>query len=259
MALEYNLDHISDKQKKTNIRKALSILEKAFYKKIETVSFFLDPFEQKTILNIAKKNSIDVSFIGGNDNCERKIFVANYYYEPLYAPNYISVLEFESRDISHPDVLGALLNLGIDRNSIGDISILDEKVEFAIEKDIANFVEFNLSKIKNESVKLRAREDATIKLLKPNYEEFTGFVSSLRIDNIVSLIASTSRTKAKEIVKSGFVKVDFQIIEDPSYQIGEDSQISIRKLGRFIFDSIDGFSKKGNYHISYRKVKWFIY
>ncbi len=55
MAFEYNLDHIKDKQKKTNIRKALSILEKAFYKKIETRSFFLDPFEQGVIEEIAKK------------------------------------------------------------------------------------------------------------------------------------------------------------------------------------------------------------
>lgn len=108
MALEYNLDHITDKQKKTNIRKALSILEKAFYKKIETQSFFLDPFEQKTLAEIAKKNSIDICFLGGNPDAERKIFVANYYYEPLYDPNYISVLEFEASDIHHPDVLGAL-------------------------------------------------------------------------------------------------------------------------------------------------------
>lgn len=255
MALEYNLDHISDKQKKTNIRKALSILEKAFYKNIETVSFFLDPFEQKTIAEIAKKNSIDITFLGGNEDCERKIFVANYYYLPLYTPNYISVLEFESEDIGHPDVLGALLHLGVDRNSIGDISILDGKVEFAIEKNLANFLEFNLTKIKNETVKLSLKEDATIDLIKPGYEEYSGFVSSLRIDNIVSLIGSTSRTKAKEIVKSGLVKVDFQIIEDPSFQLGENSNISIRRMGRFIFDTIDGYSKKGNYHISYRKVK----
>lgn len=255
MALEYNLDHIRDKQKKTNIKKALSILEKAFYQKIETISFFLDSFEQKTLEEIANKNSIDITFIGGNNRSERKIFVANYYYLPLYEANYISVLEFDSENISHPDVLGALLHLGIDRNSIGDISILDGKVEFAIEKDIANFVEFNLTKIKNESVKLREKEDASLELVKPSFEEYTGFVSSLRIDNIVSLIGSTSRTKAKEIVKSGFVKVDFQIIEDSSFQISENSNISIRRMGRFIFDSIDGFSKKGNYHISYRKVK----
>lgn len=255
MALEYNLDHISDKQKKTNIRKALSILEKAFYKKIETQSFFLDPFEQKTLAEIAKKNSIDICFLGGNPDAERKIFVANYYYEPLYEPNYISVLEFEASNIHHPDVLGALLSLGIDRNDIGDISILDNKVEFVISTEQASFVEFNITKIKNGSVNIKVKKDSKLDLIKPKYEDYTGFVSSLRIDNLLSLFLSTSRTKAKEIVKYRLVKVDFQIIEDPSYQVDEGCLISVRRFGRFVFDRIDGYSKKGNYHIKYRKVK----
>lgn len=255
MALEYNLDHISDKQKNTNIRKALSILEKAFYKKIETQSFFLDPFEQKTLAEIAKKNSIDICFLGGNPDAERKIFVANYYYEPLYEPNYISVLEFEASNIHHPDVLGALLSLGIDRNDIGDISILDNKVEFVISTDQASFIEFNLTKIKNESVNLKVKEDAHLDLIVPIYDSYNGFVSSLRLDNLLSLFLSTSRTKAKEIVKNRLVKVDFQIIEDPSYQVDEGCLISVRRFGRFVFDRIDGYSKKGNYNINYRKVK----
>ena len=258
MALEYNLDHISDKQKKTNIRKALSILEKAFYKKIETQSFFLDPFEQKTLAEIAKKNSIDICFLGGNPDAERKIFVANYYYEPLYEPNYISVLEFEASNIHHPDVLGALLSLGIDRNDIGDISILDNKVEFVISTEQASFVEFNITKIKNDSVNIKVKKDSKLDLIKPKYEDYTGFVSSLRIDNLISLFLSTSRTKAKEIVKDRLVKVDFQIIEDQSYQVDEGCLISVRRFGRFVFDRIDGYSKKGNYHIKYRKVKWYI-
>lgn len=258
MALEYNLDHITDKQKKTNIRKALSILEKAFYKKIETQSFFLDPFEQKTLAEIAKKNSIDICFLGGNPDAERKNFVANYYYEPLYDPNYISVLEFEASDIHHPDVLGSLLSLGIDRNDIGDISILDNKVEFVISTDQASFIEFNLTKIKNESVNLKFKEDAQLDLIVPSYDSYNGFVSSLRLDNLLSLFLSTSRTKAKEIVKARLVKVDFQIIDDPSYQVDEGCLISVRRFGRFVFDSIDGYSKKGNYHIIYRKVKWYI-
>lgn len=255
MAIEYNLDHISDKQKKTNIRKALSVLEKAFYKKIETQSFFLDPFEQKILAEIANKNSIDICFLGGNPDAERKIFVANYYYEPLYEPNYISVLEFEAEGISHPDVLGAILSLGIDRNDIGDISVLNGKVEFVISTDQASFVEFNLTKIKNESVNLKIKEDAKLDLFKPEYDNLTGFVSSLRLDNLLSLFLSTSRTKAKEFVKARLVKVDFQTIEDPSYKIEEGSLISVRKFGRFIFDGVDGYSKKGNYHIKYRKVK----
>ena len=164
-------------------------------------------------------------------------------------------MEFEASDIHHPDVLGALLSLGIDRNDIGDISILDNKVEFVISTDQASFIEFNLTKIKNESVNLKFKEDAQLDLIVPSYDSYNGFVSSLRLDNLLSLFLSTSRTKAKEIVKARLVKVDFQIIDDPSYQVDEGCLISVRRFGRFVFDSIDGYSKKGNYHIIYRKVK----
>lgn len=255
MALIYNLDHISDKQKKTNIRKALSILERAYYKKVECQSFFLDPFEQKTMADIARLNSIDICFLGGNEDAERKILVANYYYYPLYEPNYLSVIEFESNNINHPDVLGALLSLGVSRNDIGDISILDGKVEFAIDINEANFVEFNLTKIKNEPVRPIIKEDAKLNLAKPMYETRQGFVSSLRLDNLLTIFLSTSRSKAKDIIGSKFVKVNYQTIEDPSYQVDEKSLVSVRRSGRFIFDSVDGSSKKGNKHISYRKVK----
>ena len=255
MALIYNLDHIIDKQKKTNIRKALSFLEKAYYSKVETTSFFLDLFEQKVIRNIAVKNNIDITFIGGNPDAERKIFVANYYYLPLYEPNYLSVLEFDASDISHPDVLGALLSLGIDRNQIGDISVLDDRVEFVIDKEIASFVEFNLTKIKNEKIRLNKKEDGQISLIPLEYEYHKGFISSLRLDNLVAEFISTSRGKAKELVAARMVKVDFQTIDDPSYKVNESSLISVRKNGRFIYDTISGLSKKGNYHIEYRKIK----
>ena len=209
--------------------------------------------------DIAGKNNIDITFIGGNPNAERKIFVANYYYLPLYEPNYLSVLEFDASDISHPDVLGALLSLGIDRNQIGDISVLDDRVEFVIDKEIASFVEFNLTKIKNEKIRLNKKEDGQISLIPLEYEYHKGFISSLRLDNLVAEFVSTSRGKAKELVAARMVKVDFQTIDDPSYKVNESSLISIRKNGRFIYDTISGLSKKGNYHIEYRKIKWYIY
>ena len=209
--------------------------------------------------DIAGKNNIDITFIGGNPNAERKIFVANYYYLPLYEPNYLSVLEFDASDISHPDVLGALLSLGIDRNQIGDISVLDDRVEFVIDKEIASFVEFNLTKIKNEKIRLNKKEDGQISLIPLEYEYHKGFISSLRLDNLVAEFISTSRGKAKELVAARMVKVDFQTIDDPSYKVNESSLISIRKNGRFIYDTISGLSKKGNYQIEYRKIKWYIY
>lgn len=258
MSLEYNLNFVKDKAKKSNIKKAISVLERGFYTNQEVSSFFLDPFERKVIEDIARKNNIDIVFIGGNDECERKIFVANYYYLPLEDGDYIKVLSFNSSDIKHPDVLGALIHMGIDRNSIGDISILDSSVEFVVLEEEANFIKYNLNKIKREGINIEIKKDSKLNKEKEDYILSTSFISSLRLDNIVASLVNTSRAKAKTLINNRFVKVDHQIITDPSYNIDEGAMISIRKEGRFIFDRIKGLSKKGNYHIEYRKLVWYI-
>ena len=254
MSLEYNINFITDKSKKSTIKKAISILEKAFFMGIEVSSFFLDPFDREIISSIAKKNNIELYFIGANEHSERKIFVANPYFIPLIEENYIKVLRFERENINHPDVLGSLINLGIKRSEIGDISILNKEVEFAILENQASFIKYNLSKIKNERINIDFKKNNNLIIEKPSYESYKGFVSSLRLDNIISNIASTSREKSKQLIKNKYVKVNYQIITDPSFTIDKGSSISIRKMGRFIFDEVLGKSKKDKFHIEYRKL-----
>lgn len=255
MKLEYNIDFVEDKSVKANIKKAISLLEKSFYTKKEVSSFFLNPFELSVLNDIAKINNIEIVFLSCNKESERNIFVANPYLNKIYSKDYISVLEFQQNNISHPDVLGALLNLGLERNDIGDIYIGDGLCEFVVLNKDKDFVKFNLTKIKNERVSLDFKKDNILSKNKIEYIEKRGFISSLRLDNIVSEFVNLSRSKAKTLIKRRLVKVNFQIIDNPSKIIEENSLISIRKEGRFIFDKVIGKSKKDNYHIEYRKYK----
>lgn len=254
MKLKYNIDFIQDKNKKSSIKKAISILERAFYNGQELGSFFLDPYEQEVIRSIADSNGIDLTFIGGNPNTERKIFVANPYGD-IYTDDYIRVLKFKCDNLKHPDILGAFIHVGIDRENIGDIVIQEEFCEFVLLKEDADFVKYNLTKIKNQGVNIDFKKENTLDPIKLDFKKARGFVSSLRLDSIVSEIANLSRNKAKNLIKSKAVKVDYVNIIDPSKTINEGSIISIKKVGRFVFDSIEGISKKGNYHIHYRKYK----
>lgn len=257
MKLEYNIDFVEDKSVKANIKKAISLLENSFYTKKEVSSFFLNPFELSVLNDIAKINNIEIVFLSCNKESERNIFVANPYSKEIDSKDYISVLEFKQNNISHPDVLGALLNLGLERNDIGDIYIGDGICEFVVLNKDKDFVKFNLTKIKNERVSIDFKKDNILSQNKIEYIEKRGFISSLRLDNIVSEFVNLSRSKAKTLIKRRLVKVNFQIIDNPSKIIEENSLISIRKEGRFIFDKVIGKSKKDNYHIEYRKYKWF--
>lgn len=255
MKLEYNIDFVEDKSVKANIKKAISLLEKSFYTRKEVSSFFLNPFEISVLNDIAKINNIEIVFLSCNESSERQIFVANPYSNEINTRNYISVLEFKKNNIKHPDVLGALLNLGLERNDIGDIYVGDEICEFVVLNKDKDFVKFNLSKIKNERVNIDLKKDNILNLPKIDYIENRGFVSSLRLDNIVSEFINLSRSKAKILIQRRLVKVNYQIIDNPSKIIDENSLISIRREGRFIFDKVIGKSKKDNYHIEYRKYK----
>lgn len=257
MKLEYNIDFVEDKSVKANIKKAISLLEKSFYTRKEVSSFFLNPFELSVLNDIAKINNIEIVFLSCNKESERNIFVANPYSNEIDSKDYINVLEFKQNNITHPDVLGALLNLGLERNDIGDIYIGDGLCEFVVLNKDKDFVKFNLTKIKNERVSLDLKKDNILSKNKIEYIEKRGFISSLRLDNIVSEFVNLSRSKAKTLIKRRLVKVNFQIIDNPSKIIEENSLISIRKEGRFIFDKVIGKSKKDNYHIEYRKYKWF--
>lgn len=257
MKLKYNLDFISDKAKKSNLKKAISILEGAFYNGKEVSSFFLDPFEQKAIEGIVKANEIEIDFLGCSNESERKIFVCNSLSKEIDTKKYLQVLEFKKSDIKHRDVLGALIHLGLDRENIGDIVVFDDKCEFVVLNRDKNFVIYNLTKIKNEGIKIKEKENNQLDNLKEEFTSHSGFVSSLRLDNIVSEILNTSRNNVKKIINAKDIKVDFLMISDPSKIINEGSMISIRHVGRFYFDEITGLSKKGNYHINYRKFKWY--
>ena len=257
MKLEYNIDFVEDKSVKANIKKAISLLEKSFYTRKEVSSFFLNPFELSVLNDIAKINNIEIVFLSCNKESERNIFVANPYSNEIDSKDYISVLEFKQNNITHPDVLGALLNLGLERNDIGDIYIGNGLCEFVVLNKDKDFVKFNLTKIKNERVSINFKKDNILSKNKIEYIEKRGFISSLRLDNIVSEFVNLSRSKAKTLIKRRLVKVNFQIIDNPSKIIEENSLISIRKEGRFIFDKVIGKSKKDNYHIEYRKYKWF--
>ena len=257
MKLEYNIDFVEDKSVKANIKKAISLLEKSFYTRKEVSSFFLNPFEISVLNDIAKINNMEIVFLSCNESSERQIFVANPYSNEINTKDYISVLKFKKNNIKHPDVLGALLNLGLERNDIGDIYVGDDICEFVVLNKDKDFVKFNLSKIKNERVNIDFKKDNILNLPKIDYIENRGFVSSLRLDNIVSEFINLSRSKAKILIQRRLVKVNYQIIDNPSKIIDENSLISIRKEGRFIFDKVIGKSKKDNYHIEYRKYKWF--
>lgn len=146
--------------------------------------------------------------------------------------------------LTHRDVLGALMNLGIEREKTGDLIVEQDALHMFVDPDIGNYISANLTKIKRYSVRLEPSEEPVS--YEPEIAYKTLIVSSLRLDTLVSAIAKLSRAKAAVLIRGGQVKVDHVILEQTSYLCDNTCVISIRGHGRFQLKEVVKETKKGN-------------
>lgn len=243
--------HIKDSEKVTKMRRILDkieIVEKNYL--IETTDF-LDPYEvhlSKSILNRFE----DINYIeyGGYDDSERRII--------LIFPNFIVVDKAEKfltcirvmgdlDSLSHKDYLGALLNLGIIRDKIGDILVASDHAYIIVKEEIGDFILYNLEKIGNKNVNTKIVSFSEIVIPEIKYKEKKCFLTSLRLDLVLSSTFNISRKDSMDIIKRGFVKINWEPIDKPAKEVCVGDIISVRGYGRCILHSIDGFSKKGRF------------
>ena len=161
------------------------------------------------------------------------------------------------KTLTHRDYLGSLLALGIERTVIGDIAVTDDSHAVIFTKSaMADFVCTALERIGADKVRcarLSADEAGKVPDTR-RWETFSDTVASLRLDGIVAAAANLSRDRAKQLVSSGFVEVDFRLCDAPDTELSPGMYLSIRGYGRYLFDALDGTSKKGRLRIRLKKL-----
>jgi RNA-binding protein YlmH len=216
---------------------------------------FLDPREQKILSDLIGKNDeIKVSFWGGANFVERKRAIIYPSYYDVSPSDYMCTcfkVNYASKfvTIEHRNVLGSLMSLGVKREKFGDVIIEDDTVQFVIDQQIADYVKINLNKIGKASVKLNEVDSAELIKGNENWHEVTMTVSSFRLDAILSEIYKVSRQKIVPYIKSGATKVNWKVIEQPSYECKENDLMSVRGLGRAKILEINGQTKKEKWRI----------
>lgn len=198
---------------------------------------------------------------GGYDEAERKkLFILPEYMEGVTDAASFSDYGFEIgiscvsvkgsgyRALSHRDFLGSVLGLGLERDAIGDILIYAEQKPRAViicSVAVADFICENLKKVASDTVSASKAELADIVLPERKFLHIADTVASARLDAVVASLLSLSRDKAKNIVLSGYVEVDYEICERPDKVVLAPSTVTIRGAGKFRINSLSDMTKKG--------------
>ncbi len=239
------------------LQKRLIELSKIAYQRgIVTYSDFLN-LNELNILHTTPKQELYSRYetFGGYEFSERQMvaFLPDALcYEKKYP---ISVLRIEplqkkfSETLSHRDYLGAILNLGIERCKLGDILVEEDAAILFAHQSMEDFLVEELRRIRHTSVCVTL-EDATEFCYQPKVQEIKGTVSSLRLDSLLSLAFSSSRSKLVSYIEGGKVFVNGKLITSNGYQVKADDIISVRGLGRFQYKEILSQTKKGRYYVT---------
>ncbi len=72
----------------------------------------------------------------------------------------------------------------------------------------------------------------------------------MRLDSVIALAFSTSRSSIISLIEGGKVFVNGKNILSNGYNLKEGDIVSVRGRGKFRFEEVEGITKKNRYHIS---------
>jgi len=209
-------------------------------------SDFLTPAERSWLLCMKELQSMcRIDFIGGYDDAERvraKFYPIDFDYETEDPIKYVKI-RCRMGELTHRDVLGSVLGLGISRGKIGDILITDNECIVICESGIADYIVGNLERVGRLGVKVESCDEIVFQKAEP--KKLSVSVASMRLDIIVSDGFNISRTQAAEMIRDGLCFVNWVQKESPSYTVKVGDVITLRGKGRITLAGIGGQSRKG--------------
>lgn len=220
-----------------------------------TSTNFLDIYQQSTVIEYLRKKNIRYDFYGGFEDCERKTAV----FFPDYADGTEYILENTDLSpivalnikkdnfstLSHRDYLGAVMGLGIRREMVGDIVVHSDGCTMAVVRSVASYIEQNLTSVGRGSVKVTVSDVFENRENNSTFENKRCYVSSMRLDAVVSAAFMTSRNTASERIKRGDVLVNGVVAVKSDAKVSFGSKIVIHGSGKVIIEEDAGITKKG--------------
>lgn len=233
-------------------KRLTELSHRAFERGYTTFSDFLNLEEISLLKSLHTESKYNL--YGGYDNADRCVASFGECEEYQYPIACIKIEPANQKfadELSHRDFLGALMNLGINRSTLGDIIVTNNTGYLFCLNSIKEYILQNLDRIKHTTV--RCTESilpAEIAEKKPEAIELT--VSSQRVDITVAAVFKLSRNAVTQLVNQENVFINSKIAYKESLTLKSGDIVSVRGKGKFIFDGEIRHTKKNKSVIGIR-------
>lgn len=208
---------------------------------------FLDPALAQQAQALAREGRVQARFWGGYEGAER---VVACFFEGEADGAWPVVCLHARRNtrfaapITHRDVLGAAMGLGLRRERIGDILVSDADVFLFTLEENASYIEANLESAGRERLQF-GRAQGDVRLPEPKGREIRDTVASLRLDAVLGAAFSLSRAQAQEAIRTGKVRLNHIEEMRTDAQVEADAMLSLRGAGRAKLVQVGSLTRKG--------------
>ena len=235
------------------LKKRLQELARKCYQNNQyTFTGFLSPVDMECFYGLERELSyVPYKIWGGSEFCERAMLRFGGEQELGYEEDFpiaciaAKPLAAKFADaLSHRDFLGALMNLGIERSTMGDIRVTDGGAYLFCLNSIADFICDNLIQVKHTSVSCSLTADVG-QIPREEPGTVVLHVASLRVDAVLARVYDISREKSIELFRAGKVYVNGRRCENHSRQLKCGETVNARGYGKFMLTGEPGQTRKG--------------
>ena len=147
--------------------------------------------------------------------------------------------------LTHRDILGSLMGLGITREKLGDILLADGGCDLLVLKDTLPILQSQWEGAGRWKLKLRPARLSELNVKPPEVRTIRDTVATLRLDAVLSSGFSTSRGKAADLIAAGRVMVNHRECLKPDRAVEQGDVLTCRGLGKCVVKEVLGQSRKG--------------
>lgn len=237
----------------TYFTKRLEELAKKSYQNNQyTFTGFLGLSELDLYYKIEREISyVPTTFFGGTKDCERVMLRFGSeelcgYEEPfpIVCVEIKPLVEKFGELLNHRDYLGALMNLGIERSTLGDIIIVEKTAYLFVSEKMSDYIIENLDQVRHTHVSCKVTENVPESTII-NLKRESILVNSERIDLVIAKLYNISRSASIELFRAKKVFINGRCCENNSATLKKTDKISVRGYGKFIYQGEQYETKKG--------------
>ena len=157
---------------------------------------------------------------------------------------------YEGDTLSHRDMLGSLMGLGVRREMVGDLLVAEHSCDILLLPEVLPYLRENLTHAGR--VKLRLTQIPLDQVYVPPLSKkvIRATVSSLRLDAVAAAGFGISRGRMAEAISSGRVSLNHLECSHADQGVAEGDVLSCRGMGKCRLAEVGGQSRKGRLAIT---------